>query len=162
MAPITDLLKRNGKDFIFRDTQEAAFIKIMVLFTSGNTPILSHFDQERSALIETNASNFAIGTVLSQKFEDGKIHPCVFLSGKLSPAEFNYDVFDKEMLSIVYALQKWRHYVLGTAHKTTIFSDHQNLEYFSKKVKLNRRQARWAEILLEFNFVIIYRKGSLN
>jgi hypothetical protein len=80
----------------------------------------------------------------------------------LSPAEFNYDLFDKEMLAIVYALQKWRHYALGTPHKITIFSDHQNLEYFTKKVKLNRRQARWAEILQEYSFVIIYRKGSLN
>jgi hypothetical protein len=66
------------------------------------------------------------------------------------------------MLAIVYALQKWRHYILGTEHKSTIFSDHNNLEYFSKKVKLKSRQARWAENLLEFNFVIINRKGSFN
>jgi hypothetical protein len=162
VAPITDLLKGNGKDFQFREAQEAAFLKVVVLFTSGNTPILRHFDQERPALIETDASDFAIGAVLSQKFEDGKVHPCAFLSRKLSPAEFNYDVFDKEMLAIVYALQKWRHYVLGTEHKTTIFTDHHNLEYFTKKIKLNRRQARWAEIRLEYSFVIIYRKGSLN
>jgi hypothetical protein len=125
-------------------------------------PILRHFDQERPALIEMDASDFPPGAVLSQKFEDGKIHPCALLSRKLSPAEFNYDVVDKEMLVIVYALQKWRHYMLGTANETTIFSDHQNLEYFTKKVKLNRRQARWAEVLQEYNFVIIYRKGSLN
>jgi len=162
VAPITDLLKGNGTDFTFSDAQEIAFLQILVLFTSGNTPILWHLDQDRAALIDTDASDFAIGAVLSQKFEDVKIHLCPFLSRKLSPAEFNYDIFDKEMLAIVYALQNWRHYVLGTEHKTTIFSDHQNLEYFTKKVKLNRRQPRWAEILLEFDFVIIYRKGSLN
>ena len=49
----------------------------------------------------------------------------------------------------------------GMAHKTRIFSDRQNVEYFTKKVKLNRRQARWAEILLEFDFVIVYCKASL-
>jgi hypothetical protein len=87
---------------------------------------------------ETDTSDFAMGAVLSQKFEDGMILPSAFLSKILSPAEFNYYIFDKEMLAIVYALQKWRHYVLGTAHKTTIFSDHQNLECFAKKAKLNR------------------------
>jgi hypothetical protein len=157
-----DLLKGNGKDFHFGDTQEAAFLKIVVLFTSGNTPILRHFDQERPAMIEKDELDFTIVAGLSQKLEDRKIHPCAFLPRKLSPAEFNYDVFDKDMLAIIYSLQKWRHYVLGTEHKTMIFSDHQNLEYFTKKVKLNRRQARWAEILFEFDFVIIYRKGSLN
>jgi len=66
------------------------------------------------------------------------------------------------MLAIVYALQTWSHYVLGTADKTKIFSDHQNLEYFTKMVKSNKGQAQWAEILQEYNFVIIYHKGSLN
>jgi hypothetical protein len=80
LAPITDLLKGNGKDFSFGEVQEAAILKIVVLFTSGNTPILRHFGQERPALIETDASDFAIGVVHSQKFEDGKIHLCTFLS----------------------------------------------------------------------------------
>jgi len=162
VAPITHLLRGDGKSFHFSEAQETAFLKIVILFTLGNTPILGHFDQDRPAMIETDASDFAIGAVLSQKFEDGNIHPCAFLSRQMSPAEFNYDVFDKEMLAIVYALQKWRHYALGTPYKLTIFSDHQNLEHFTKKVKLNRRQARWAEILQEYSFVIIYRKGTLN
>jgi len=162
VAPITDLLRGDGKNFKFAEAQDAAFLKIVVLFKSGNTPILGHFDQDRPAMIETDASDFAIGAVLSQKFEDGNIHPCAFLSKKMSPAQFNYDVFDKEMLAIVYALQKWRHYALGTPYKITIFSDHQNLEHFTQKIKLNRRQARWAEILQEYSFVIIYRKGALN
>jgi hypothetical protein len=52
-----------------------------------------------------------------------------------SPAEFSYDIFDKEKHTIVYALQKWRHYVLGSIHKTMIFSDHQNLECFTQLIK---------------------------
>jgi hypothetical protein len=69
-------------------------------------------------------------------------------------------MLDLEMLAIVYAIQKWRHYDLGTALKTTTFSDHQNLEYFTKRVNLNRQQARWVEVLQEYYFVIIYWKGS--
>ena len=144
MAPITDLLRGDGKNFNFGDAQEAAFLKITVLFTSGATPIMRHFDQDRPVMIETDASNFAIGAILSQKFKDGKIHPVSFLSKKLSDAEFNYDVFDKEMLAIVYAVEKWRQFLQGSTFKTTIFSDHQNLSYFTGKVVRNRRQARWA------------------
>lgn len=99
---------------------------------------------------------------MSQKFEDGMIHPWAFQSRKFLPAEFNYKVFDKEMLAIVHALQTWPHYVWGTEHKVTIFLDYQNLEYFTQKLKLNRCQARWAKILLEFDCIIMYRKGSLN
>jgi len=142
VAPIAGLLKGNGKDFTFGDTQETAVLKIVVLFTAGNTPILWHFDQDRPALIKTDASDFEIEADLSLKFEDWKIPPCAFLSQKLSSAEFNYEVFDKEMPAIVHAHQKSRHYVLGTEDKTTIFSDLQNLEYFTKKVKCNRRLAR--------------------
>jgi hypothetical protein len=66
VAPITDLLKGDGKNFKFGDEQEAAFLKITVLFTSGATPIMRHFDQDRPTMIETDASDFAIGAILSQ------------------------------------------------------------------------------------------------
>jgi hypothetical protein len=81
---------------------------------------------------------------------------------KLSDVEFNYDVYDKEMLAIVYALEKWRQFLHGSAFTTTIYSDHQNLSYFTQKVVLNRRQARWALILKSYTFVIVYRNGSAN
>jgi hypothetical protein len=119
---------------------------------------MRHFDQNRPAMIETDASDFAIGAILSQKFEDGKIHPVMFLSRKITDAKFNDDVFDKEMLAIVYALEKWRQFLQCLEFKTTIFSDHQNLSYFTTKVILNRRQARWALLLRSYDFVIIYRK----
>jgi hypothetical protein len=133
-----------------------------MLFTCGNTPIPGYFDQEILPSIESDASDIAFGAVFSQKFEDGKIHPCILLSKKFYPAEFNYEVFNKEMLAIVYALQKWRHAVFGMPKKTTGFSDHQNLEYFTTKVKLNKRQARWGKIPLEFDFIIVYRNGSFD
>lgn len=162
VAPIRDLLRGNGKEFEFGEAQEAAFLKITIMFTSGKTPVIRHFDQDRLAMIETDASDFAPGAILSTKFEDGKIHPCDFISRKISPAEFNYDVYDKETLAIVYSLEKWRCFLQGSGHKVTIFSDHQNLSYFTRKVLLHRRQARWAEFLKSCDFVIIYRKGSAN
>src|ERR1700681_2274822 len=103
-----------------------------------------------------------MGAVLSQKFDDGKVHPVAFISKKFSPAELNYQIYDKEMLAIVYAFKTWRCYLQGAIHTTTVFSDHMNLQYFKETNQLNRRQARWAEVLQEYNFKIIYRKGSAN
>jgi len=73
-VPISDLFGGDGKNFVFGEAQEAAFLKITFLFTSGATPIMRHFDQDRPAMIEIDASDFAIGAIVSQKFEDGKIH----------------------------------------------------------------------------------------
>jgi len=100
--------------------------------------------------------------ILSQKFEDGKLHPVSFISRKLSPADFSYDVYDKEILAVVYSRKKCRYFLQGATHKTIVYSDHQNLTYFKTAVSLNRRQARWAEDLVSFNFDLYYRKGSAN
>jgi hypothetical protein len=94
--------------------------------------------------LETDASDFAIAGTLSQKFEDSKIHPVRFVSRKLNPAELNDNLYDTQMLAVVFSLRKNRHYLQGAEHKTTIFSDHQHLTYFKSAILPNRRQARWA------------------
>jgi len=162
VAPITDLLKGINKSIEWKQPQEAAFLKITILFTSGKTPILRHYDPCRPALVETDALDFAIAGILSQKFEDGKLHPVSFISRKLSPPELNYDVFDKEMLAVLFSLKTWRYVLQGAEHKMIVYPDHQNLTYFKTPVSLNRRQARWAEELVTLNFDLYYRKGSSN
>jgi hypothetical protein len=120
VSPITDLL-RQDITFQWGEAKEAAFVKVTILFTSGKTPILRHYDPDRPALLETDASDFAIAGIVSPKFEHGKIHPVRFVSRKLNPAKLNYDVYDKEMLAVVFSLRKNRHYLQGAIHKTTIF-----------------------------------------
>jgi hypothetical protein len=161
VSPITDLLGQDVK-FEWGEAQEAAFLKIMILFTSGKNPMLRHYDPDRPILLETDASDFAIAGIWSQKFEDSKIHPVRFVSRKLNPAELNYDVYDKEMLAVVFCLRKNQYYLQGAVHKTTIFSDHQNLTYFKLAILLNQRQARWSEELKQYNFQLLYRKGASN
>jgi hypothetical protein len=141
VSRITDLLRENDKNIFWGDAQQAAFLKITVLFTSGKTPILRHCDPERLALVETDVSNFAIAGILSHKFNDGKLHSVSYISRKLSPAELNYDVYDKEMLATMFLFQKWRHFRQEAQHKTIVYSDHRNLTYFNTAILLNRTQA---------------------
>jgi len=113
-------------------------------------------------LIETDASDFAIGAVLSQRDDEGRLHPVAFHSRKFQPAEINYEIHDKELLAIVDAFKHWRRYCEGATHQIQVFSDHQNLEYFTTTKVLNRRQARWAQELAGIDFRIYYRPGTQN
>jgi len=69
-------------------------------------------------------------------------------------AELNYDIYDKELLAIVKAFRQWRAYLEGTSHPVQVYSDHNNLQYFTTTKLLSRRQARWSEYLSEFDFHI--------
>ena len=128
-----------------------------------SAPILAHFNPDRPIKLETDASDFALGAVLSQlNEEDGKWHPVAYHSRKFQPAEINYDVHDKEMTAIVAAFKEWDHLLPSAADQIVIYTDHKNLEYFNSTKILNRRQHRWAEFLQPFNFRVIYREGRLN
>jgi len=123
---------------------------------------LSHFDAQKPVIVETDASDFAIGAVLSQRDSEGRLHPVAFHSRKFQPAEINYEIHDKELLAVVDAFKHWRRYCEGAAHQIQVFSDHQNLEYFTTTKVLNRRQARWAQELAGIDFRIYYRPGTQN
>jgi len=112
--------------------------------------------------VETDASDFAMGAVLSQQQEDGTWRPVAFISKSLNPAERNYEVYDKELLAIMHALYEWSHYLKGTEEQIEILTDHQNLTYFRKPQNVNRRQARWVLDLQEYNFVLKHRPGKTN
>jgi transposase InsO family protein len=109
-------------------------------------------------VVTTDASNFAVGAVLTQG--DKPPRTIAFESKKLTPAERNYPVHDREMLAVVYALRKWRHYVLG--HPVDLITDHKSLEFFTSQPHLNPRQARWAGLLAEYNYNIQHRPGKTN
>ena len=82
----------------------------------------------------------------------------------MSDAEQNYEIHDKEMLAIIRALQEWRAELEGlqTKERFQVLTDHRSLEYFMTTKKLNARQARWAEFLSRFYFLIKYRPGRQN
>jgi len=125
-------------------------------------PILAHFDPSKPVIIETDASDFVLDTVLSQRDEENRLHPIAFHSGKFQPAEINYEIHDKELLAVVDAFKHWRRYCEGAAYQVQVFSDHQNLENFTTTKVLNRQQARWAQELAGIDFRIYYRPGGKN
>lgn len=80
----------------------------------------------------------------------------------MSPAEANYEIYDKELLAIVQAFEEWRPELEGSPSPVEVITDHKALEYFMRSRLLSRRQARWSEFLSRFNFKICYRPGTQN
>jgi len=118
-------------------------------------------DDSQRFWVEADSFNFATRAVLSQQSPaDDKWHPVAYYSKSLNPVEWNYEIYDKEMLAIVRALEEWRHFVEGAEHQFEIWTDHKNLEYFMTSKKLNRRQARWSLLLARFDFILHHRPGT--
>ena len=124
-------------------------------------PILTHYQPGTPITIETNASDYAIASILSITCPNGKIWPVTFYSRTLTAPELNYDTHDKELLAIFEAFKTWQHYLEGSASPVDVVTDHKNLEYFSTSKVLTCRQARWSEYLCQFNLVIHFRPGKL-
>jgi len=158
--PLTELTTGEGKNWASNKEAEAAFRELKHRFTTA--PIMAQFNREKPVIIETDATDFTIGAVLSQRDPEGKLHPVAFRSRKFQPAEINYEIHDKELLAIVDAFKYWRRYGEGAMHQVQVYSDHQNLEYFTTTKVLNRWQARWAQELSGINFRIYYQPGSRN
>ena len=97
--------------------------------------MLQIFNSQLLIQIETDASDMAIGACLTQEHK-GQQHPIAYYSQKMSPAEENYNIHNKELLGIVAALQHWRVYAEGSTGVIVILSDHKNLTYFTMTKQL--------------------------
>lgn len=111
--------------------------------------------------LEADASNSAVGSVLSQE-QDDKWYPVGFFSKSFSETERNYEIYDKEMLMIMLSLEEYQHWLMGSAQPFEVWTDHANLQYFRKPQKLNRRQACWVSELAEYNYMLHHRPGKQN
>ncbi|MBW0559126.1 hypothetical protein O181_098841 [Austropuccinia psidii MF-1] len=123
-------------------------------------PILSHLNPSLTTIVETDASNYALGAVLSQVNDSGK-PPIVFDSCMLLPAELNYEIHDKELLGIFWDLKRWRAFILSLSDSFEVLTDHSSLKYFMSSKVLTCFQACWAEFISEFHFYITYHPGRL-
>ena len=155
IVPLLTLLKKN-QPFNWTNVCAEAFQNLKNIFKSAN--ILNHPDSSKAFVVEADASDFAIGGVLSQEY-DGMLRPVAYYSRKLSSPEINYEVHDKELLAIVACFYQWRPFLLSNTEPIQVITDHQNLLHFSTSKKLNRRQVRWSLFLTNFNFQITFWPG---
>jgi hypothetical protein len=112
-------------------------------------------------MLETDASDGVVVSVLSQKYGDDYF-PVTYFSKTIQATELNYKVHDKEILAIIKSFANWRAELTSTPHQICIYTDHKALEYFMSTKSLNARQARWAELLADYHFLIVYRPGKQN
>ncbi|KAL0937059.1 reverse transcriptase domain protein [Colletotrichum truncatum] len=159
ILPLTELTKKNAP-WEWTDKQQKAFQEVKDKVTSE--PVIQIPNPEKPFELETDASNEAEGAQLGQRDENGVLHPCGFFSRKFQGPELNYQIHDKELMAIIDAFKEWRPQLSGTKYEVKVYTDHKNLAHFTTSKELNKRQIRWSEFLSEFNFRIIYRKGSEN
>ena len=158
VVPLTQLT-RKGTPWNFTDAARKSFEALKFAFTTA--PILTHWLPDKPLIVETDASDYALGAILSMQTDFGEIHPVAFHSCTFSAPDLNYDTHDKELLAIFKAFRVWRHYLEGSGTPVDVITDHKNLEYFSTTKVLTRRQAQWSEYLSQFNLVIRFRPGRL-
>jgi transposase InsO family protein len=158
VVPLTRLTRKDTP-WNFSAECRTAFETLKKAFTTA--PILTHWIPDTQIVIETDASDYALGAILSVICSDGEIRPVAFHSRTFSAPELNYDTHDKELLAIFEAFRIWRHYLEGSGTPIDVVTDHKNLEYFATTKLLTRRQARWSEFLSQFNLVIRFRPGKL-
>jgi hypothetical protein len=155
---LTSLLRKNT-EYVWTDKCENTFQILKKAFTEA--PVLRHHDPEDMIVLESDASNYAIAGILSQYDKEGVLRPVAFYGRTMIAAELNYDIYDKELLAIVECFRLWRHYLEGSKYTIQVFTDHNNLQYFTTTKQLSCRQARWSERLASFDFVINYHPGRL-
>lgn len=157
-APLIRLTRKTVK-WEFDLKCREAFAKLKKAFTTA--PVLHHYDPALPAVVETDASDYALGAILSVITPDGDLHPVAFHSRSFHGAELNYDTHDKELMAVHDAFSVWRHYLEFTQHVIDVVTDHKNLEYFTSTKMLSRRQARISAYIASFKMTIRFRPGKL-
>ena len=154
--PLTQLLL---KDAPFDFTEECAESFNRIKQALITAPIIRPFDWELPFEIMCDASDFAVGAVLGQR-KDKVLHAIYYASKTLDEAQVNYATTEKELLAVIYALEKFRSYLLGS--KVIVYTDHAALKYLLAKKEAKPRLIRWILLLQEFDIEIRDKKGAEN
>ncbi|XP_078170268.1 uncharacterized protein LOC144564543 [Carex rostrata] len=154
--PLTNLLIKES-DFVFTDECVKSFCSLKEALISA--PILQPPDWSLPFEIMCDASDYAVGAVLGQR--KGTMSCAIYYTSKvLDPAQINYTTTEKELLAVVFALDKFRSYLVGS--KIIIYTDHAALRYLLKKQDAKPRLIRWILLLQEFDLEIRDKKGVEN
>jgi RNase H-like domain found in reverse transcriptase len=125
-------MKKN-QQWHWEEKEKEAFNALNEICTTK--PVLRSPDWSKKFILETDASGYALGAVISQEYEDG-IHPVAFHSRSLQPAEKNYNAHDKELAAVIFGFKCGCPLFLGAQHTIKVKSDHKNLQYFREPQKV--------------------------
>lgn len=155
--PMTKCLKKNAKIDINNVEYKECFERCKKILLEE--PILQFPDFSKTFNLTTDASNVALGAVLSQG-TIGQDKPIAYASRTLNDHERNYSTIEKELLAIVWATKYFRPYLYGRKFK--IITDHRPLQWIFSIKEPSSKLVRWRLQLEEYNYEIVYKKGSLN
>ena len=151
-GPLHDLTKKKVK-FQWTLKEHNAFVTLKQRLMSK--PLLKLPNLDQTFEIHCDACGDSLGAVLSQEGQ-----PIAYESRRLQPQECTLGIYEKELLTVIHALDSWKHYLLGTPF--IIRTDHQSIRYFMTQTKLSEKQMRWANFLSQFHFHIAHIPGKLN
>ena len=150
-------LTGKNKRFSWIQECQAAFEALTKALISA--PVLRLPDVSKSFHLVTDASNTAVAGVLLQRGESEDWHPVAYTSRRLSVEERNYHANEREILAVVHALRVWRTYLFKPFE---VFTDNQAVTYLLSKKQLSSRQARWLDLLADFDMTISHKPGHEN
>ena len=154
--PLHDLTKK-GTNFVWSDQCQTSFDNLRKELST--TPVLAHPDFKERFILDTDASQYAIGAVLSQ-VKNGVERPIAFASRSLSKSERKYCVTRKELLAVVHFIKYFRHYLYG--RQFTVRTDHSALKWLINFKDPEGQLARWMDVLSTYDFTIEHRPGRLH
>jgi len=135
-----------GSHLVLDPNQERAFQELKTRMVTG--PILRQPDFNKRFFIQTDASNYSIGAILSQEREKDaslallkgtmlKLHPVAYYSATFTPTQQKYNIYEKELLVVVKSLEHWRAYLAWGKHQFIVLTNHTNLTFWKHPCKLN-------------------------
>uniref|UniRef100_A0A1Y1N3D6 RNA-directed DNA polymerase n=1 Tax=Photinus pyralis TaxID=7054 RepID=A0A1Y1N3D6_PHOPY len=155
-TPLTDLLKKNVK-FEWSAECGKSFQHLKELLSIA--PVLQCPDFDKPFVLQTDASAYGLGAVLTQTFEDGE-KVIAYLSRSLTRTERNYSTTERECLAVIWSIEQLRHYLEGVHF--TVVTDHHSLLWLHSLKDPQGRLARWALRLQPYTFTLVHRKGKEN
>ena len=159
VVSLTDLTKSKCRNLIkFSEREKEAFDKVKLELCKCVDLYAPNYN--KSFIIRTDASDRAVGAILSQKDDAGIEYPIAFASAKLSETQRNWSTIAKECYSIVYALKKFD--VIVYMSHIDLFTDHSPLQYIVDSMPNSSKLMRWALFLTRYNITVFHIKGKDN
>jgi hypothetical protein len=168
VQPLLDLTKKN-LSWHWERPQYDTFEELKTRMCCS--PVLTQPDFKEKFYLQTDASAYSVGAILSQKGKNSprlckhsrpKTHPITYYSAMFTPTERNYNIYEQELLAIMKSLAHWRPYLGWTKEPFTILTNYANLQYWKAPRNLNQRTVRWHMDLQEYDYEIQHVPGKAN